>query len=98
MKKKLQKTVLGVDGLQHPLVEEDEYRKRLMQEARFKGCEIELRMIFDKYDRILRNCHNAKEAKDIGILGVMEVSALLDSKDVGVGGSLVVDGKVILSK
>lgn len=91
-----QRTVLDITGKPVPLVEEDEYRKRLLQEARFKGCEIELRMIFDKFDRILKSCKNAQEAKDIGALGVMEVSYLLDSRDVGKGGSLIIDGKVAI--
>lgn len=95
-KNQKQRMVPNINGNLVPLVEEPEYRKRLLQEARFKGCEIELRMIFDKYDRILRNCKNAQEAKDIGALGVMEVSNLLDSKDVGQGGTLVIDGKIAI--
>lgn len=96
--KEKKRTIIDIDGKERPLVEEPEYRKRLLAEARFKGCEIELRQIFNKYDKLLRNCKNMKEAKDIGVLGVMEVSNLLDSKDVGQGGSLIVDGKVVISK
>lgn len=97
MKNKKQRYVLNEEGKKVPLVEEQEYRKRIIAEARFKGCEIEMRMLFDKYDMLLRTCKNMQEAKDIGLLGVMEISKLLDSKDVGQGGQLHVDGKIILT-
>ena len=96
MKNRNAKRFIDHNGNPAVLVDEKEYRNRLLAEARFKGCEIELRMIFDKYDMLLRNCKKMKEAKDIGVLGVMEVSYLLDSKDVGAGGSLIVDGKTVL--
>lgn len=96
MKNKNAKYITDHNGKKAVLVDEKEYRKRLLAEARFKGCEIELLQIFDKYDLLLRTCKNMKEAKDIGVLGVMEVSSLLDSKDVGKGGSLIIDGKVVI--
>lgn len=60
------------------------------------GCEKELLQIFDKYDRLLRNCRNDEERKHIGSLGVIEVHKLLDNGDVGVGGSLTIDGEVVI--
>lgn len=99
MKKMKTINVIDINGEQKtvPLVDEKEYRKRLLGEARFKGCEIEMRMIFDKFDKMLRTCSNDEEKKAIGAMGVMEISKLLDSKDVGAGGSLIINNKVIIS-
>lgn len=95
MAKNNQRYVRNEKGKKVPLVEEDEYRKRILAEARFKGCEIEILKIFEKYDTILRNCGNAQEAKAIATMGVMEVSDMLDGKDLGHGGSLIVDGSKV---
>lgn len=96
MKNKKAKYIIDHNGNKAVLVDEKEYRKRLLAEARFKGCEIEMLQIFNKYDTLLRNCGNMQEAKAIGAMGVMEVSNLLDGKDVGKGGSLIIDGKVAI--
>lgn len=96
MKNKKAKYIIDHNGNKAVLVDEVEYRKRLLNEARFKGCETEMLQIFAKYDTLLRNCGNAQEAKAIGSMGVMEISYLLDSKDVGAGGSLIIDGKVAI--
>ncbi len=77
------------------MMDEKTYRHKLILEARYKGCEKELLQLFDKFDKLLRNCTNAQEAAQIGTLGVIEVSNLIDNGHVGTGGSLVVNGQVI---
>lgn len=79
-----------------PLVDEKEYRKRLMQEANFLGCLPELKMIFDKYDKMLRICKNKQESEAIATMGILEISKLLDSKNVGAGGSVIVNNKTLI--
>ena len=50
-----------------------------------------LKEIFDKYDKLLRNCKNDKERKDISELGALEVHRLL-----GGGGELYVNNKLVV--
>lgn len=90
--------VLGPDGKEHahPLIDEKEMRRRIMAEANFKGCAVEMQMIFNKFDNLLKGCTNKQEAEAIGTMGVLEISELLDSKNVGVGGSLTVNGKTLI--
>lgn len=76
--------------------DEQTYRKSLLAEAQILGCEKELLQIFDKYDRLLRSCRNDEERKHIGSLGVIEVHKLLDNGNVGQGGSLTIDGEVVI--
>lgn len=80
------------------VVDEKTYRLKLIREAKHLGCEIELRIIFKKYDDLLRFCTNPQEREQIGMLGVLEISELLDNKRVGKDGSLIVNNKVILSE
>lgn len=77
-------------------VVESDYRLQLRNVAHHLGCETELLQIFDKFDGLLRNCKNAQEAKAISTLGVIEVSKLLDNGNIGIGGSVTVDGNVVL--
>lgn len=69
---------------------EYETRKRLLEHAKLVGCEPEMIILLDKYDKLLRNCTNDKERKDISKLGSYEVYCLL-----GRGGSLYVDGQLV---
>jgi hypothetical protein len=78
------------------IVDEATYRKNLLNEAKIQGCERELLHIFNKYDMLLRNCTNDLERKHIGMLGVLELSKLLDNGNVGEGGSLIVNGETII--
>lgn len=80
------------------MTDEKTYRTKLMAEANHKGCGKELKQLFDKFDALLRNCTNAKEREQIGMLGVLEVSKLIDGGYVGKGGSLVVNGQVIIAE
>lgn len=86
-----------IDGVQEKVVIEDDYRKNLILTARNMGCEPELRQIFDRYDTLLRNCSNEKEAKAISCLGIKAVSDLLDNGYLGVGNVLrTADGQIIV--
>jgi hypothetical protein len=69
---------------------EQETRQRLIKHARLVGCEGDMKILFDKYDRLLRNCTNEKERADIAKLGVYEMYKLL-----GGGGELYVDGELV---
>lgn len=62
------------------------------------GYEHELLCLFDKYDTMLKTCKSDKERRAIGAMGVIEVSKLLDDGEVGIGGSLTVNGQVIADK
>lgn len=79
------------------IIDEQTYRKSLLGEAKILGCEKELLQIFDKFDRLLKNCSNDEERKHIGSLGVLEVHKLLDNGNVGNGGSLSINGEVVIS-
>lgn len=92
------KKLINMNGEEVYIVDERAYRESLIREARFKGCETEMKIIFDKYDRLLRNCTNMKEAEQIGTLGVMEISNLLDGGDVGIGGALIINNKEVTKK
>lgn len=69
---------------------EKESRRRILRDARMLGCEKEASMIFDKYDKLLRNCTNDKERQDIGKMGVYEIFCLF-----GRGGELYVNGQLV---
>lgn len=80
------------------LMDEKTYRKHLIMEAQIKGCEKELLQIFEKYDRLLKFCKSHDERKHIGSLGVIEVHKLLDDGNVGKGGSLIINGEVVIKE
>jgi hypothetical protein len=60
---------------------EAEMRKRAINQARAQGCEMECRMLFDKYDNLLRNCSNDLERKHIAITAIAELHRLLNCQD-----------------
>lgn len=86
-----------IDNSGVKMMDEKTYRFRLMEEAKHKGCAKELQQLFDKFDALLRNCTNQQEREHIGMLGVLEVSKLIDGGYVGKGGSLIVNGQVIIA-
>lgn len=69
---------------------ERETRKKLLNHARFVGCEREMLILMAKYDKLLNNCSNEKERTDIGKLGAYEIYRLL-----GGGGELYADGQLV---
>jgi hypothetical protein len=56
---------------------EMESRQRLMAVATQMGCQEEVIQIFNRYDRLLRNCGNEIERKHISILGIAEISKVM---------------------
>lgn len=71
---------------------ERETRKRLLNHARTYGFEKDMMLLFGKYDKLLRNCTNETEVKDISKLGAIEIYKLL-----GGYGTLVVDNQIIFN-
>lgn len=92
----VKKRFIDHNGQAATVVDESEFRKKLLFTAREMGCEKEILQVFDKYDLLLRNCTNAQEAKAIAHMGVMEVSYIMDNHDVGKNGALIIDGKVAI--
>jgi len=78
------------ENLSDKVLEERETRKRLLTHARLVGCERDMLLLFAKYDKLLRNCTNDQERRDIGKLGAVEVYRLL-----GGGGELYVDNQLV---
>ena len=78
------------DNLNNQVLSERETRKRLLMHARIVGCEKDMLLIFAKYDRLLKNCSNEKERRDIGKMGSVETYRLL-----GGGGELYIDGQMV---
>jgi len=77
-------------NLSNKVLDENETRKRLLRHARLVGCEMEMRLLLEKYDKLLRNCTNEKERADIAKLGCYEMYRLL-----GGGGELYVDNQLV---
>lgn len=69
---------------------EYETRVRILKFAREIGCEKEVKLTLEKYDKLLRNCANQKERDDISKLGIYEIYRLL-----GGGGELYVNEQLI---
>lgn len=72
------------------ILPERETRRRLLKHAREIGCEKDMMLIFIEADKLLRNCTNEKERKDIGKIYAMKVYFLL-----GGGGDLTIDGEIV---
>lgn len=77
-------------NLSNKVLPEKETRRRLLLRARENGNEKEVMMIFDKYDKLLKNCTDEQERKDIAHLGAFEIYTAL-----GRGGELYVDGQLV---
>lgn len=76
------------------ILPEYEYRKRLLAMAREFGIEYDMLRIFDKYDRMMRNCPNEDERKDMAKLGILSIHNLLSrGKQLYVNNELVADDK-----
>jgi hypothetical protein len=77
-------------NLNNKVLSEQETRPKLLKHARLVGCEGDMKLLFEKYDKLLRNCTNEQERQDISKLGCYEIYRLL-----GGGGELYVDGKLV---
>ena len=78
------------DNLSNKVLSEQESRKRILTHARLNGCEKEILLTFQKYDKLMKNCTNDQERIDMGKLGAIEIYQIL-----GAGGELVVNGQVV---
>lgn len=78
------------NNLSDKVLDEKETRKRILNHAKLVGCEREMLILFAKYDKLLKNCSNQEERKDIGKLGATEVYFLL-----GGGGELYIDSQLV---
>lgn len=72
---------------------ERDTRSKLLSWARQLGYEKDMLMLFAKFDKLLKNCTNELERKDIATLGWAETLKLMGSY-----GTFFMDGKVIYSK
>ena len=80
-------------NLSQKVMDEKKTRKRLLKHARLVGCEMDMKLLFEKYDKLLRNCTNDQERKDISKLGCWEMYSLL-----GRGGELYVNNQLVYSE
>lgn len=53
-------------------------RHAMLKLATHLGCPMELKQIFDKYDKLLKNCSNETESKHIKQLALSDINNLLD--------------------
>ena len=83
-------SVLGEIGMSNKVLPEQETRRRLLTHARLAGCERDMLLLFSKYDKLMRNCPNEAERRDMAKLASVEVYRLL-----GGGGELYVDGPLV---
>jgi hypothetical protein len=83
-------SALNQIGMSNKVLSEQETRRRLLKHARIAGCERDMLLLFAKYDKLIRNCPNEAERKDMAKLGATEMYKLL-----GAGGELYVDGQMV---
>ena len=81
------------NNLSQKILDERETRKRLLAHGRLVGCEKDMILLFEKFDKMMRNCKNEKERADISALGCVELHNLL-----GNSGQLYVNNKLVLDK
>lgn len=70
---------------------EVETRKKLLNSARYIGCEMEMIHIFNNIDRLLKNCTNDQERQEIAAFGAIQIHKLLGAGE----GTLEINGKTI---
>jgi hypothetical protein len=70
-----------------------ETRKKLLSWARQLGYEKDMLLLFAKFDKMLKNCTNEDERKDMAKLGWAETLKLMGSY-----GTFFMDGKLVYSR
>lgn len=70
---------------------EKETRSKFLNIAKAQGCEMELRQLFDKYDKLLKNNPDPESRKQVQVLATVELYKLLNMK----GGLAVGDQQII---
>jgi hypothetical protein len=86
-------TIKNINGLPEKVLDEADYRKKLVIVARTMGCLPELLQLFDKYDRLLRTCTNDDEVQAMQVMGIKEISDLIDNGYMGYEGKLTLHQK-----
>ena len=68
---------------------EEKTREKLINYARYLGCEVEFVTLLNKYDTMMRNCSNEQERIDMGKVGAYELLQLIELH----GGTIVEPAK-----
>ena len=85
-------TVSDKNHQSEKVLDEKTSRQRLCNFAQERGCLKEVLIIFAKYDKLIRNCTNEKEKKDMVKLAIVEIFKCFGNN----GGTLVVDGETVI--
>lgn len=78
------------NNLSNKVMSEQETRRKILYHAKQVGCYGDMIQLFEKIDKLMRNCTNDQERKDIGKYGSYQVWVLL-----GRGGQLYIDGNLV---
>lgn len=78
------------NNLSNKVMPENETRKKILLHAKKVGCYGDMIQLFEKIDKLMKNCTNDKERNDIGQYGSYQVWKLL-----GGGGQLYVNGQLV---
>lgn len=70
---------------------EAETRTRMLGLAKRLGCEMDLRLLFERYDKLLKTCKNEVERQQISVMANVELHKLFNFRN-----PLVVEGREIL--
>lgn len=73
------------------IASEKQMRRAIILQAKAWGCEKEVRQIFDRYDRLLKNCSDPLERYQIGVMANAELH-----KFMSLSGPLVCNGQLII--
>jgi len=73
---------------------EEQTKKDLLYLAKHQGCEMELRQVYERYERLLKNNPDSVSRKQIAVMGITEIHRLLNVR----GGLAVlhVDGNEVI--
>lgn len=83
--------MLEMDINYNKTMPEAEFRRKILATAKHYGCDIEVRQIFNRYDKLLASTQDPISRKQISIMGIAEIHKIMDCY-----GALVIDGKEII--
>ena len=70
---------------------EQQFRHALLKRAKTLGCDGDLKLILEKFDKALANCTNEVERRHIAQCGAAEIHLLF-----GCRGGLVINGQTVI--
>lgn len=70
---------------------EQKQRMEILTLAKAQGCEPDLRNLFERYDKLLKNCNSDEERQVIAVMGIAELNKLLN-----VQAALVINGVEVM--